>query len=153
MAEYDGLSPYIADSLRRAKMEKEQERVLRKTLDDIGMSEEVARNLQSLRAILGEKSAYESSVRAKDLIVQRERHKRRPQSPSGRASIYERDEGKCYICGVEVAFMEMYLDHVLPLARGGSNRKDNLRVCCGRCNSAKGAMTLSEYLATLDRTA
>lgn len=31
------------------------------------------------------------------------------------------------------------VDHVVPLARGGTNDLANLQVLCKRCNSAKGA--------------
>ena len=43
--------------------------------------------------------------------------------------------GRCYICGAPAEAM----DHVIPLARGGSNWPANLRPICGSCNSMKGA--------------
>ena len=43
--------------------------------------------------------------------------------------------GRCYICGAPAEAM----DHVIPLARGGSNWPANLRPICRSCNSMKGA--------------
>jgi len=41
---------------------------------------------------------------------------------------------RCYICGAPAEAM----DHVIPLAKGGSNWPANLRPICRRCNSVKG---------------
>ena len=54
-----------------------------------------------------------------------------------RAAIIERDARTCYLCGRVLALNEVTLDHVIPLARGGSHTADNLRVCCLRCNCRK----------------
>lgn len=40
------------------------------------------------------------------------------------------------------------LDHLTPLARGGSNLIENLVLCCRKCNNAKGDMLFSEYVDT-----
>lgn len=40
------------------------------------------------------------------------------------------------------------IDHKIPLSRGGSNRVENLVVCCNVCNIVKGTMTDSEFLST-----
>jgi 5-methylcytosine-specific restriction endonuclease McrA len=43
--------------------------------------------------------------------------------------------GLCWLCGKEANG----LDHVKPLAKGGSNWPANIRPACGSCNSSKGA--------------
>lgn len=42
--------------------------------------------------------------------------------------------GLCYLCGTEANT----IDHVIPLARGGTNWAANLRPACRSCNSRKG---------------
>ena len=42
---------------------------------------------------------------------------------------------QCYLCGEEATA----IDHVKPLANGGSNWPSNLRPICKSCNSSKGA--------------
>ena len=49
--------------------------------------------------------------------------------------------GKCYLCGDDATEM----DHVIPIARGGSNWPANLRPACRSCNSQKGAKSLADY--------
>jgi len=51
---------------------------------------------------------------------------------AGRIALYG---GLCWICHVPATT----IDHVIPLARGGSNWPANLRPACRGCNSSKGA--------------
>lgn len=37
-------------------------------------------------------------------------------------------------------------DHVLPLSRGGRSELRNVVCACSRCNTSKGARTLSEWV-------
>lgn len=50
--------------------------------------------------------------------------------------IWARDEGRCRNCS---AATELQFDHIIPLAKGGSNNADNLQVLCGPCNRAKSS--------------
>lgn len=54
-----------------------------------------------------------------------------------RAAIIARDESTCYICGQKLEGRQVTLDHVIPLAKGGSHKADNLKVACRSCNSRK----------------
>lgn len=54
-----------------------------------------------------------------------------------RSIIYKKDNGKCYLCGKELLYSEMTLDHVMPLAKGGADCMENLRCCCVNCNRWK----------------
>jgi 5-methylcytosine-specific restriction endonuclease McrA len=45
----------------------------------------------------------------------------------------------CVRCGHAGASATMHLDHVVPLARGGTNDPDNLQWLCGSCHSKKTA--------------
>lgn len=44
--------------------------------------------------------------------------------------------GCCAFCGTNV---NIQIDHIVPLARGGSNAIDNIQPLCKLCNSRKGA--------------
>jgi 5-methylcytosine-specific restriction enzyme A len=50
--------------------------------------------------------------------------------------LIERDGAKCQRCG---ATDNLCVDHIVPLASGGSNDLDNLQLLCGHCNLSKGA--------------
>lgn len=43
--------------------------------------------------------------------------------------------------------LERTRDHYIPLSRGGTNAKDNIRQACYRCNSIKGNMMPDEWTA------
>jgi len=73
--------------------------------------------------------------------------------PVHRWEIYQRDNFRCYICGVKVVsggrnnnWKQATLDHVVPLHRGGHHAEYNLRCCCRRCNSKKNKRLLTEHL-------
>jgi 5-methylcytosine-specific restriction endonuclease McrA len=51
----------------------------------------------------------------------------------------------CAYCGE--TGVPLNLDHIVPRARGGSNRVSNLACACILCNEAKGARPVEEFLA------
>jgi len=51
---------------------------------------------------------------------------------------------KCAYCGAEGIPLEV--EHIVPKARGGSNRVSNLTLACRGCNQKKGSRTAEEYL-------
>ena len=51
---------------------------------------------------------------------------------------YTSQKGKCYYCKKRVGKM-YHVDHVIPLARGGSNGLENLVIACPACNMSKHA--------------
>ena len=53
-----------------------------------------------------------------------------------RKQVWERDEGKCTKCG---SSEDIELDHIIPLAKGGSNNKNNIQLLCAPCNRSKGS--------------
>jgi len=53
--------------------------------------------------------------------------------------------GLCHYCGNQVAFKDLTMDHLVPLARGGRSTKDNLVPCCKNCNNRKKSMLPLEW--------
>ena len=51
-----------------------------------------------------------------------------------RAEVLARDR-RCYYCGGAAT----EVDHVIPVAKGGTDDRSNLVPACGPCNRAKGA--------------
>lgn len=63
---------------------------------------------------------------------------------------------RCHLCGEvgEYGGREgLHIDHVIPIARGGSHSMDNLRPACSSCNRMKNRSTLDEYRDKVVRTA
>jgi hypothetical protein len=49
--------------------------------------------------------------------------------------VFRRDRDRCVECGSD---FDIQYDHVIPVARGGSNEVDNLQILCATCNRKKG---------------
>jgi 5-methylcytosine-specific restriction endonuclease McrA len=45
---------------------------------------------------------------------------------------------------------DFQIDHITPIKRGGSNRRNNLQLLCPTCNRKKGARDPLEYARSLD---
>ena len=51
-----------------------------------------------------------------------------------RREVWRRDEGKCKKCGSR---KNLEYDHIIPIAKGGSNTARNIELLCEACNRAK----------------
>ena len=58
--------------------------------------------------------------------------------------LLEKHGRKCFYCDKEVSTFEV--EHMLPKAKGGSNRIDNLTLSCHSCNQKKGTLTAEEFI-------
>lgn len=57
--------------------------------------------------------------------------------PSVRDYVYQRDHYQCQSCGKTAQDSQLSLDHIIPLATGGSNDISNLQTLCLDCNRRK----------------
>lgn len=61
------------------------------------------------------------------------------------SSILSRQRSLCVYCHRKISFLprkgelKTHVDHIMPLARGGSNWPSNLQMTCFQCNTRKGA--------------
>lgn len=44
----------------------------------------------------------------------------------------------CFVCGTHVQLIDATLEHIVPLARGGTDEMDNLDISHEECNRKKG---------------
>lgn len=68
-----------------------------------------------------------------------------------RAWLLEVQRGRCGYCRAKLVPDKMHIDHVLPLALGGSNRRANLQLLCETCNLSKGARHPVDYARSIGR--
>lgn len=78
-----------------------------------------------------------------------EKTKRKAVSAKTRFDVFKRDGFACMYCGAHPPEVLLHLDHVHPVALGGSNDEDNLITSCERCNLGKGAVSLSTVPVSL----
>lgn len=93
-------------------------------------------------------------VKAKESVI---RHTRRARMRNAEGSytdedilhIFEEQEGRCAYCGITLFWSiknDVHIDHIIPLARGGTNWPSNLNCTCKDCNLSKGDKTLDEWI-------
>ncbi len=69
---------------------------------------------------------------------------RRKTVPLGlRVTILKRDKYSCRMCGRSpgtTPHIELHVDHIVPVVKGGTNAPENLQTLCNECNVGKGAL-------------
>lgn len=82
---------------------------------------------------------------ADDSHVKRERAKARAlrSSPWWKAQLAK---GICHHCGKHFPADQLTMDHLIPVARGGTSSKGNVVPACFACNQAKAAQTPAEQI-------
>lgn len=70
--------------------------------------------------------------------------KRKAITPKVRFEVFKRDKFKCQYCGRASPDVLLRVDHIEPVAKGGTNEITNLITSCHDCNSGKGATRLDE---------
>ena len=68
---------------------------------------------------------------------------RKPLSKSLRFEVFKRDSFTCQYCGAKAPDVILEVDHIKPVADGGTNEILNLITCCRDCNRGKGKRTLN----------
>jgi len=68
-----------------------------------------------------------------------------------RLAIHAREAGLCFYCLRHTPRRNHCLDHVLPVAKGGTNSYRNLVSCCMDCNSRKRDLSAPDFLRRLYR--
>lgn len=57
-------------------------------------------------------------------------------------AVWQRDHGRCHLCGQPVPIKEASRDHIETASSGGYNAADNYRISHKRCNHARGNLPL-----------
>jgi hypothetical protein len=63
------------------------------------------------------------------------RPRRRTITASVRKRVFERDAYRCVECR---GWVDLTIDHIVPVVRGGTDDEANLQTMCRSCNSRKG---------------
>ena len=74
---------------------------------------------------------------------------KQPKPKHFKHELYGQQEGKCAGCHYFLPFRNMTIDHIVPQAKGGTDRKENLQLLCNACNSTKSTRSQSEFIAIL----
>lgn len=77
--------------------------------------------------------------------------KRKALSQKVRFEVFKRDSFTCQYCGRKAPDVVLHVDHIEPVAGGGTNDMLNLITSCSVCNVGKGATALSDDSAAVAR--
>lgn len=81
------------------------------------------------------------------------KYRRKGLSKRQRYEILRRDGFRCRYCGACAPDVRLHVDHITPLARGGSDDPSNLCAACVACNlgkSTQGTSTMGDAPDWLD---
>lgn len=67
-----------------------------------------------------------------------------------RFEIFKRDEFTCRYCGKTSPEVILEVDHIVPVAEGGTDDPMNLATSCWACNSGKGCVPLNQIITGAD---
>lgn len=70
--------------------------------------------------------------------------KRKGMSLKLRFEVFKRDAFTCQYCGEKAPDVILHVDHIKPVAEGGTNEIVNLVTACVNCNSGKGKREISD---------
>lgn len=62
---------------------------------------------------------------------------RQPIPRKLRHEVFKRDGYRCRECGATNKQTRLHIDHIIPVAKGGTNDLSNLQTLCEECNVAK----------------
>jgi 5-methylcytosine-specific restriction endonuclease McrA len=57
--------------------------------------------------------------------------------PEVRKYVFQRNNYQCQSCGKNQKQVKLTIDHIIPLAKGGTNDLSNLQTLCLECNQRK----------------
>ena len=108
------------------------------------------RNLEKLRKFMAEWQRNNPEKRRANQAKRRAklRGSDGAYTPDDVASLLAIQVGRCVYCRKPVK-REFHVDHIVPLALGGTNIKTNLQILCPSCNSKKGKRHPVEFAKTL----
>lgn len=79
--------------------------------------------------------------------MEKENNKRQAIPKSIRFEVFKRDQFKCQYCGSSAPDVLLHVDHINPVANGGTNDIINLITACFACNNGKSDKLLSDDTA------
>ena len=71
--------------------------------------------------------------------------KRKPIPQKVRRRVYEKYGGRCAYCGQPIAYRDMQVEHLVPLAKGGADREENYMPSCHTCNHYKHTLMVEQF--------
>lgn len=110
----------------------------------------------NLRRLFCSQACLERRNSRVNKATRRARSRGNEHQPIDPFDIFERDNWRCHMCRVRTPRSlrgthhgnAPELDHILPLAAGGTHTQDNVACACRKCNQNKGAKPMGQIRLT-----
>lgn len=86
---------------------------------------------------LDDEEAYELSKCLK--AYYKKSSERKPFSEDFKNQLFAKQNGECSICGKQLDYQKMHIDHIVPFKYVGDELDNNYQALCENCNHHKGA--------------
>lgn len=77
--------------------------------------------------------------------------KRRRLTKAERQAVYDKCNGHCAYCGIELPISRMQVDHVEPFSLTEKDTIENMLPACRSCNNYKSSLTLEKFRQAVER--
>lgn len=68
-----------------------------------------------------------------------------------RRRVFNKQNGRCSMCGDKISFLHFTVDHVIPVSKGGKNILDNMEAMCETCNRMKDDILKQDFLKHIEK--
>jgi len=119
------------------------------------ISEKRYRQSEKRKQVMEKYNQSEKGIVTRATIRHKRRTKIKDLSKKIIREIYEQSDGTCYYCGIIVTTNNYpsstyrTIEHIIPIVKGGTNDRENLVICCCKCNCSKNNKDMMEFLNTL----
>lgn len=87
---------------------------------------------------------------ADSMSAERRPIEREPIPSRTRYEVFERDGYTCQYCGAKAPSVELHVDHIVPVSKGGTNDLSNLVTACAECNLGKSNLETTKFTGEED---
>ena len=88
------------------------------------------------RITTDERADIRTRIRQLDRTIESFLRGREAVPEAVKKTVWERDGGRCVLCSKAA---RLHFDHDIPIAEGGGNTVENIRLLCESCNLKKGS--------------
>lgn len=138
--EFNRLLLCAKNSAERNLCEQQKEKPLLEATFTIELFYKYFNQYMSEKYTFDELDIQKAIIEAKNIDISKtnEQKERTLMSDSLRFQILKRDNYTCQICGKKASDgVELEIDHIIPISKGGRTVPNNLQTLCKRCNRGK----------------